>query len=110
MTQTITLPQNLVNDADALKQDLGFGDVEATIKYLLQTAIARERKLLVARLYQNRQKTLRQCAEILNVDLEEMMDILIELGISFGHDDLPQQLETAKKLAQEMRSVPSQSR
>ena len=44
MTQTITLPQNLVNAADALKQDLGFGDVEATIKYLLQTAIAREKK------------------------------------------------------------------
>jgi energy-converting hydrogenase A subunit M len=104
MNQTITLPQNLVSDIDALKQHLGFGDVEATTTYLLQTAIERERKLLVARYYQNRQKTMRQCAEMLNVDLEEMMDILRELGISFGHDDLPQQLETAKKLAQQMRS------
>ncbi len=107
MNQTITLPQSLFNDIDALKQDLGFGDVEATTKYLLQTAIERERKLLVARLYQSRQKTLRQCAEILNVDLEEMIGILLELGFSLGHDDLPQQLEAAKKLAQEMRSVQS---
>jgi hypothetical protein len=55
-------------------------------------------------LYQNRQKTLRQRAEILNVDLEEMISILLELGFSLGHDDLPQQLEAAKKLTQEMRS------
>lgn len=104
MNQTITLPQSLVSDIDALKQHLEFGDVEATTKYLLQTAIERERKLLVARYYQNRQKTLRQCAEMLNVDLEEMIDIMLELGFTLGHDDLPQQLETAKKLAQQMRA------
>jgi len=36
---------------------------------------------------------------------QEMMDILIELKISFGHDDWAQQLETANKLIKEMRAA-----
>jgi predicted HTH domain antitoxin len=105
MNQTFTLPASLVNDVDMLKRNLGLGNLEATIKHLLKLAVAREKKILVARLYQNRQKTLRQCAEILNVELEEMIDILNELGIPFIHDDLSQQLETANKLIKEMRAA-----
>jgi len=105
MNQTFTLPASLVNDIDMLKRNWGLDDIEATIKHLLKLAVAREKKIFVAQLYQNRQKTLRQCAEILNVELEEMMDILIELGISFGQDDLPQQLETVNKLVKEMRAA-----
>lgn len=107
MNQTFALPQNLVNDIDTLKQKLGFGDVEATIKYLVQTAIERENKLEVARLYQNRRKTLRQCAEMLNIDLEEMMDLLVQFGIPFGHDDIAQQLETVNQLVQRMKTAQS---
>jgi len=105
MTQTFTLPANLVHDIDMLKHNWGLDDIEATIKHLLNLAVAREKKIFVVQLYQNRQKTLRQCAEILNVELEEMMDILIELGIPFGQDDLPQQLETVNKLVKEMRAA-----
>ena len=102
MSQTFTLPKNLVDEIDILRHDLGFGDREATIQYLLQTAIASERKLLVARLYHHHRKTLRQCAEMLNVDLEEMIDTLRELEIPFN-DDLEQQLETVKELAKQFR-------
>jgi predicted HTH domain antitoxin len=104
MSQTFTLPKNLIDDINILKQNLGLKDVEATIKYLLKKAVVQERKFLVARLYQNRQKTLRQCANILNVELEEMIDVLNEFGIPFHHDDLQQQLETVNRLAKAIKS------
>lgn len=104
MTQTFALPKNLVDEIDALRHDLGFGDVQTTIQYLLQNAIANERKVFVARLYHNRQKTMRQCAAMLNVDLEEMIGILQELEIPF-HDDLEQQLQTVNELANGFRSA-----
>jgi len=62
-----------------------------------------KREFRVARLYQNRQKTMRQCVEMLSVDLEEMMDILIELGIPFGHDDLEDQLKSVEKVVKQMQ-------
>lgn len=102
MNQTFTLPENLIEEIDILKNDLGFGDVEATIQYLLQNALASERKVLVARLYHNRQKTMRQCAEMLKIDLEQMTEILQELEIPF-HDDLEQQLQTVNELANGFR-------
>jgi predicted HTH domain antitoxin len=106
MTESFTLPPQIRDEVQILTRDLGLASPEATIQYLLQNAIEREKKFLVVRLYQNRQKTMRQCAELLGVDLEEMIDILRDFGVSFN-DDLPQQLETAKKLAQEMRSAQS---
>jgi hypothetical protein len=105
MNHTFTLPSSLVDDIDLLKRNWGLENTKATVKHLLKLAVAREKKFLIARLYQNRQKTMRQCAEMLNVDLETMMDILIELNIPFGQDDLPQQLETVNKLVKEMRAA-----
>lgn len=104
MNQTFTLPENLVEEIGILKNDLGFGDVEATVQYLLQNALAAERKVLVARLYHNRQKTMHQCAEMLKIDLEQMIEILQELEIPF-HDDLEQQLQTVNELANKFRPV-----
>jgi len=49
---------------------------------------------------------MRQCAALLNVDLETMMDILRDFDIPF-HDDIAQQIETAKKLVREMQSAQS---
>jgi predicted HTH domain antitoxin len=106
MTKTFTLPSKLTDEINTLRRDLGLGDVEATIQYLLQNAIAREKRHVVVRLYQNRQKTLRQCAEMLNVDLEEMMDILRDFNISFN-DDLSQQLKTVKKLVKKSQVASS---
>jgi len=103
MKQTFTLPSKLAADIETLKHDLGLKNFEATIRHLLQNAIAREKKHIVVRLYQKRQKTMRQCAELLNVDLEEMIDILREFDVSFN-DDLLQQLETVNRLTREMRA------
>jgi hypothetical protein len=56
MKQTFTLSENLVNDVDKLRRDLGFADAEATIQYLLQNAIDREKKQIVVRYYKNEEK------------------------------------------------------
>jgi len=102
MTENFILPSQLRDDVQTLTRDLGLANPEATIQYLLQTAIAREKKFLIVRLYQKRQKTMRQCAELLGINLEEMIDILRDFGVSFN-DDLEQQLEAAKKLVPVMR-------
>jgi len=102
MEQAFTLSPNLVNDIDALRCDLGFADAEATIQYLLQNAIEREKKQIVVRLYKNQEKTMRQCAELLGVDLEEMINILREFHVSFN-DDLAEQLEAVKKFTKGMQ-------
>ena len=102
MNQTFTLSPNLVNEIDTLRRDLGFTDAETTIQYLLQNAIEREKKHIVVRFYKNREKTMRQCAELLGVDLEEMMDILREFNVSFN-DDLAEQLESIKKFTKGMQ-------
>lgn len=104
MTENFTLPAQLREDVQTLTRDLGLASPEATIQYLLQTAIAREKKFLIVRLYQKRQKTMRQCAELLGVDLEEMIDILRDFGVSFN-DDLEQLLEATKKLVPEIRAA-----
>lgn len=105
MNQTFTLPQNLAADLESLKGALGLGNFEATIEYLLKTAVSRERELGVVRSYQNQQKTLRQCAEALHVELDEMIEILQEHGVLFHHDDLSQQLDVANRLAQQMKAA-----
>ena len=105
MNQTFTLPQNLAADIERLKGVLGLDNLETTIEYLLKTAVSRERVLGVVRSYQNQQKTLRQCAEALNVELDEVIEILQEHGVVFHHDDLPQQLEVVNRLAQQMKAA-----
>jgi len=102
MNHTFTLSQDLIDNIDGLRRDLGFDNVDSTIQYLLRNAVDRERKLIVTRLYQNDQKTMRQCAELLGVDLEEMMNILREFKVSFN-DDLAEQLETVKKFSKGMQ-------
>ena len=104
MKQTFTLSPNLVNEIVALRRDLGFDNVDSTIQYLLRNAVDRERKLIVTRLYKNDQKTMRQCAELLGVDLEEMIDILREFNVSFN-DDLAEQLEAVNRITKEMQPV-----
>lgn len=94
------------DEIQILTRDLGLVSSEATVQYLLQKAIARERKFLVASLYQKGQKTMRQCAALLNVDLETMMDILRDFDIPF-HDNIAQQIETAQKLVREMQVAQS---
>ncbi len=105
MNQTFTLPQSLAGDIEKLKGVLGLENLDATIQYLLKTAVSRERALGVVRLYQSQQKTLRQCAEALNIELDEMIEILQEHGVAFHHDDLPQQFEVVNRLAQEMKAA-----
>lgn len=106
MNENITLPPQLRDDIQSLTRDLGLVNSDATVQYLLQKAVEREKKFLVASLYQKGQKTMRQCAALLNVDLEEMIDILRDFEIPF-HDDITQQIETAHKLAREMQSAQS---
>lgn len=105
MNQTFTLPQNLAADIEKLKGVLGLDNLETTIEYLLKSAVSRERVLGVVKSYQNQQKTLRQCAEALNVELDEMIEILREHGVVFQHDDLAQQLEIVNRLTQRMKAV-----
>jgi len=102
MNNTFTLSKDLIDAVDGLRRDLGFDNVDSTIQYLLHNAVDRERKLIVTRLYQNDQKTMRQCAELLGVDLEEMINILRELHVSFN-DDLAEQLEAVKKFTKGMQ-------
>jgi hypothetical protein len=47
---------------------------------------------------------MRQCAELLGVDLEEMINILREFHVSFN-DDLAEQLEAVNRLIREMRAT-----
>jgi len=104
MNETITLPPQLRDEIQTLTRDLGLVSHDATVQYLLQKAVEREKKFLVASLYQKGQKTMRQCAALLKVSLEEMIDILRDFEIPF-HDDITQQLETANKLVREMKSA-----
>jgi hypothetical protein len=58
-----------------------------------------DRKLNVAKLYQRGRKTLRQCAELMGVDLRQMMDILYKLDIPLdGSIHSPQNEMTLKSL------------
>jgi len=102
MTESVVLPQNLRDEIQALTRDLGFTTPQATVQYLLQNAVASEKKLLVIRMYQNNQKTLRQCAELLHIDLEEMIDTLRDFRIPFN-DDIEQQMGNVKRLVQKVR-------
>jgi predicted HTH domain antitoxin len=97
MKNTIVLPKNLHDEVQVLTRDLGLESTEATVQFLLQKAIEEQRKLRVVRLYQNRRKTMRQCAEMLNVDPEEMIDILRDFRVSFN-DDLDQQIQSLENI------------
>jgi rRNA maturation endonuclease Nob1 len=98
------LKTGITSEEKALKS-MVIHEVSKTDSDVIALAVEREKKLQVARLYQNRKKTVRQCAEMLNVDPEEMMDILIEFRISFGHDDIEQQLETVEKIVKQMQAA-----
>lgn len=58
----------------------------------------KEKQLRVAKLYCEEKKTLRQCAELMEVDLENMIDILRDLNIPLEVDSSPQHKQTLKML------------
>jgi len=60
----------------------------------------------VAKLYQKRRKTLRQCAELLNVDLEEMMEILRGFNIPCSADDIFKSLQMMREQQPEAFKIP----
>ena len=74
------------------------------IQKLLRDSITREKQLRVAQLYSKGKKTLRQCAELLEVDLEEMIDILRDLKIPLEADGSPQHKQTLQMLRQGRKS------
>lgn len=63
----------------------------------------RERQKQVAKLYIERKKTLRQCAEFLAVDLEKLMNIFFELNVPLSDEHSPQS-RLALKLLREKNS------
>ncbi len=104
MTETIALTGSIRDEVHALTRNLGFKTPRATILYLLNNAIQTEKKLHIARLYQKGQKTLRQCAELLHVDLEEMIDTLRDFRIPLD-DDMEQQIATLRNLSRKTGPV-----
>ncbi len=104
MNGTLVVPSSFRDEIQTLTQNLGLASTEATVAYLLQNAIATEKKLLAARMFESGEKTMRQCAKFLNLDLEEVMDLFSELGVNFN-PDLAQQMEMVKKLARETRAA-----
>jgi len=89
MNVTIDLPKDVLTEVDALTKKKKFVNRKQTLRSLVLQSLEKERKLQVAKLYQKRRKTLRQCAELLSVDLEEMMEILrgFNIPLSDGSAD-----------------------
>ena len=54
----------------------------------------------MAQLYSKRKKTLRQCAELLGVDLEELMNIFYGLNVPLSDEISPQTRLTLKLIRQ----------
>jgi len=66
--------------------------------------MTRDEQLRVAKLYCCGKKTLRQCAEILGVDLREMMEVLQRLNIPLDGGRFPQNKLALKRLRQKRKS------
>lgn len=106
MKITISLSDRLIEELDELLSHNGRHTRNRLIQKLLRDSIAREKQMRVARLYCNEKKTLRQCAEILGVDLEEMMDILRRLNIPLDGGRFPQNKLALKMLRQGRKRQP----
>jgi predicted HTH domain antitoxin len=85
MNVTITLPKEVIAEVDALTKEKKLPNRKQTLRDLILKSLEKERRLRVAKLYQKRRKTLRQCAEMLNVDIEEMMEILREYNVPLSN-------------------------
>ena len=106
MKITISLSDKLAAELDQLTHPNGRLNRTRLIQKLLRDSIMREKKRRVAQLYVKGKKTLRQCAELLEVDLEGMIDMLYELNIPLEVETSPVHQETLKML-REMRKKKS---
>jgi len=102
MKITISMPENLIAELDELKNQNGRSNRSRLIQKLLRDSIAREKQARVAQLYVKGKKTLRQCAEILGIDLEEMIDLLRTFNIPLDGGRSPQN-KMALKIARQIR-------
>ncbi|MCI0697003.1 hypothetical protein L0337_33980 [candidate division KSB1 bacterium] len=106
MKITISLSDRLVEELDELLSHNGRHTRNRLIQKLLRESITREKQLRVAKLYWEGKKTLRQCAEILGIDLEEMMDVLCRFNIPLDGGRFPQNKFALKMLRQGRKSQP----
>jgi len=104
MKITISLSDKLAAELDELAQQNGRSNRTRLIQKLLRDSIVREKQWRVAQLYVKGKKTLRQCAELLGVDLEGMIDILYELDIPLELETSPLHQETLQMLRQKRKS------
>jgi len=106
MNITISLSDKLAAELDELTHQNGRTNRARLIQKFLRNSIMREKQWRVAQLYVKGKKTLRQCAEPLEVDLEGMIDILHELNVPLEVETSPVHQETLKML-REMRKKKS---
>jgi Arc/MetJ-type ribon-helix-helix transcriptional regulator len=100
MKITISLPGKLAAELDELAEKNGRSSRNHIIRKLLRDSIVREKQWRIAQRYVEGKKTLRQCAELLGVDLEGMINILQDLNIPLEAEDSPQHKLTLKMLRQ----------
>ncbi len=103
MKITISLPEKLISELDELASNNGRSTRDHTIQKLLQDSVSREKQWRVAQLYVKGKKTLRQCASLLGIDLEGMMDVLYKLDIPLDGGRPPFN-KPAQKLFRQHRS------
>jgi predicted HTH domain antitoxin len=101
MNVTITLPKDVIAEVDVLTKEKKFVNRRQTLRNLILKSLDKERKLRVAKLYQKRRKTLRQCAEILGIDIEEMMEILYEFNIPLSNGSADDILKNIKMMREQ---------
>jgi predicted HTH domain antitoxin len=104
MKITISLPDKLAAELDELAHMNGRSSRNRMIQKLLRDSIVREKQWRVAQRYVEGKKTLRQCAELLGVDLEGMINILQDLNIPLEVEDSPQHKLALKMLRQGRKS------
>ena len=103
MKLTISLPDKLIAELDELGSTNGRSKRDRTIQKLLRDSITREKQMRIAKLYCDGKKTLRQCAELLGVELWEFMDILYKLDIPLDAGGPPLN-KPGQKLLRQRRS------
>jgi hypothetical protein len=108
MKITISLSESLAAELDELiSKKNGQANRGRVIQKLLRDSLIREKQTRVAKLYVNGKKTLRQCAELLGVDLEGMIDILQDLNLPLEPESSPLHQLTLKMLRQGQKSKSS---
>lgn len=105
MNVTITLPKDVIAEVDAVTKEKKFLNRKQTIRSLVLDSLEKERKLRVAKLYQKRRKTLRQCAEMLDVDIEEMMEILRECNVPLSNGSADDIFKSLKMMREQQPSA-----